>query len=248
MPLGTRVARGRGGLSTRLRPTARDTTAHMEHAALDEPVRRYLAHAIAGTADPGRRVRLQLRGRIKVGAWLRFDSVWEGDGHSFSWRARAGPGPLRLLRVHDQFADGRGSMHVAMRRLALVDAHDEDTARSGAGRAALEAIWTPGALLPQRGVQWRAQSQEEIVATWEVPPERPEVHLGIGADGQVRFTRAMRWRNHHEGYVPFGADVYEERRFDALTIPTRITAGWRHGTPEWSPFFDAEVSGFELVG
>jgi len=127
--------------------------AEMEHAALDEPVRRYLAHAISGTADPGRRVGLQLQGRIKVGGRLRFDSVWEGDGHSCSWRARACLGPLRLLDVHDQFGDGRGSMHVAMRRLALVDAHDEDTARSGAGGAAPEAIWTPDALLLDCGVQ-----------------------------------------------------------------------------------------------
>ena len=60
---------------------------------------------------------------------------------SFSWRARAGPGPI---------PDGRGSMRVALWRLQLVDAHDEDIARSGAGRAALEAVWTPGALLPER--------------------------------------------------------------------------------------------------
>ena len=220
----------------------------VESPALDEPVRRYLAHAIHGTSDPGRRVRLQLSGRIKVGAWLHFDSVWEGDGHSFSWRARAGPGPLRLLDVHDQFADGRGSMHVAMRRFALVNAHDEDTARSGAGRAALEAFWAPGALLPGRGDEWRALSHDEIVATWDVPPERPEVHLGIGARGEVRFTRAQRWRNQRDGYASFGADVHEERTYGGLTIPTYITAGWGHGTAEWSSFFDARVTGFELVG
>src|SRR5947209_14197769 len=205
----------------------------MERTTLDEPVRRYFAHAIAGPGDPGRQVRLQLEGRIKVGAWLRFDSVWEGDAHSFSWRARAGPGPLRLLHVHDQFADGRGSMRVAVGGHALVDAHDEDTARSGAGRAALEAIWTPGALLPERGVRWRAESDDEIVATWDVPPEQPEARLGIGADGDVRFARALRWRDRRAGYVHFGAEVHEERRFDALTIPTRITAGWGHGTPGW---------------
>ena len=219
----------------------------MEVTALDEPVRRYLAHAIAGTTDPFLRVRLQLRGRIKVGVWLRFDSVWEGDGHSFSWRARVGPRSLRLLDVHDEFADRRGSMHVAIRRLVLVDAHDEDTARSAAGRAALEAIWTPGALLPERGVRWRTESHDEIVATWDLPPERPEVHLGIGSHGEVRFTRAMRWRSRRDGYVPFGADVHDERSFDGVTIPTTITAGWGHGTADWSPFFEASVTGVERV-
>jgi uncharacterized protein DUF6544 len=111
----------------------------------------------------------------------------------------------------------------------------------------LEAIWVPGALLPDRGVHWHAASDSEIVATWAVPPGRLEVHLGIGADGEVRFASAMRWRGRREGYVPFGADVYEERSFNALTVPTRISAGWGHGTAEWSPFFEASVTGHELV-
>ena len=216
--------------------------ADMDPPEVEEPVRRYFEHAFAGEAEPARRVRLCVRGRIKVGVWLRFDSVWEGDARSFSWRARVGPGRLRWLNVHDQFADRRGSMHVAVRGLTLVDAHDEDTARSGAGRAALEAVWTPGALLPERGVQWRAESETEIVATWSVPPERPEVHLGIGANGDVRFVRALRWRDSRAGYVPFGADVDEERDVDGVTIPTRLTAGWGHGTAAWSPFFAADVA------
>jgi len=217
------------------------------YSALDEPIRRYFEHAIGHEAQPGRSVGLRLRGRIKVGMWLHFDSTWEGDALSFSWRARAGPGPTRVLDVHDQFADGRGSMRVALGRLKLVDAHDEDTARSGAGRAALEAVWMPGALLPERGVQWRAESETEIVATWDVPPERPEVHLGIGAKGELRFVRALRWRGRRTGYMPFGADVHDEDDVGGVTIPTRLTAGWGHGTAAWSPFFEAEVAGLERV-
>jgi hypothetical protein len=219
----------------------------MEPSEIDEPVRRYLEHAIGREAAPGRRVRLSVRGRIKVGVWLNFDSVWEGDAVSFSWRARAGPGRLRLLDVHDEFADGRGSMRVAARRIKLIDAHDEHTARSGAGRAALEAVWTPGALLPERGVQWRAESETAIVATRDVPPERPEVHLGIGPSGELRFTRALCWRDARTGYVPFGADVHEERDIGGLTIPTRLTAGWGNGTAAWSPFFEAHVTGGKRV-
>jgi hypothetical protein len=215
---------------------------------IDEPVRRYFDHALGRDAESDARVRLRVRGRIKVGVWLRFDSVWEGDARSFSWRARAGPGPLRLLGVHEQFAAGRGSMHVGLRRLTLVDAHGEDTARSGAGRAALEAVWTPRALLPERGVQWHAESETEIVATWDVPPERPEVHLGIGPKGELHFTRALCWRDQTTGYAPFGADIHDEREIGGVTIPTRLTAGWGHGTAAWSPFFEAEVTGPERLG
>src|SRR4051794_32012627 len=53
--------------------------------ALEEPVRRYFAHAVAAGGPLTPRVRLDLTGRIRVGAWLRFASVWEGDGRSFWW-------------------------------------------------------------------------------------------------------------------------------------------------------------------
>jgi hypothetical protein len=220
-----------------------------ELADLDEPVRRYFRHAIAAGAPLSRGVRLRLSGRIKVGVWLSFDSTWEGDGRSFSWDATAGPG-RRPLRVHDAFAEGRGVMDVRLRRppLRLVHAEDEHTARSGAGRAALEAIWTPASLLPSRGVRWRAESPTAIVASLDVPPEQPEVHLTLSSEGAVRSVRGRRWRDAKRGYEPFGADVEAEATFHGLTIPGRLTAGWGHGTDAWSPFFECEVTALELVG
>ena len=59
----------------------------------------------------------------------------------------------------------------------------------------------------------------------------------------MRSYRAERWRNGKAGYVPFGADVHAERSFGGVTIPSRLTAGWGHGTDRWSPFFEAEVTG-----
>jgi hypothetical protein len=223
-------------------------------AGLDEPVRHYFTHALTDGARLARGARLRLCGAIKVGVWLRFDSVWEGDARCFSWRAACGPGPLRPLRVHDQFADGVGFMDIRLgpllRRLPavkLLHVENEDAARSGAGRAALEALWVPGALLPDRGVEWRAESADVIVATWDVPPEQPELHISIGPDGAVTSYRAQRWHDGKSGYVPFGAEVHAERTFDGATIPSRITAGWGHGTPKWAPFFRGEIVAVEPI-
>jgi hypothetical protein len=216
---------------------------------LDEPVRRYFAHALGDGAPRARGARLRLRGRIKVGAWLRYDSVWEGDGRSFSWRATAGLGPLAVLRIHDRFADRVAWMDVRLRTppLRLLHVENEDTARSGAGRAALEALWAPFSLLPERGVRWRAEADEVVVASWEVPPETPELRISIAADGAVRSYSALRWRDAKSGYVPFGADVHAERTFAGVTIPATITAGWGHGTADWVPFFTGAVSDYELL-
>ena len=233
------------------------TPGRLDRAALvdlDEPVRRYFAHALADGAPLSRGARLRLRGHIKVGAWLRFDSVWEGDAQSFSWRATCGPGALALLRVHDQFSDGVGFMDIRLRTplrrlpaLKLLHAENDDAARSGAGRAALEALWVPAALLPARGVSWRAESDEMIVATLHVPPETPQLRISVGPDGAVTSYSALRWSGRKSGYLPFGVDVHAERSFAGVTIPSRVTAGWGHGTAKWAPFFKGEVITLELI-
>ena len=120
--------------------------------------------------------------------------TWYGDGRSFLWSARVGWGPLSVLRAVDRFADGAGSMDVLLfGRVPVIHADDVDTARSAAGRAAVEAaIWAPAALLPSRGVEWRAEREDVIVASWDVPPERPEVRLELDAAGGVRSCSVMR--------------------------------------------------------
>jgi hypothetical protein len=39
--------------------------------------------------------------------------------------------------------------------------------------------------------------------------------------------------------------VHAERRFGELTIPSRLSVGWWFGTPRYTPFFTAEISGAE---
>jgi hypothetical protein len=216
---------------------------------LNEPVRRYFTHALAPGAPTDGRVRLAMRGRIDVGVWLRFAASWEGDARSFTWRAAAGP--LGLLRVVDRFADGAGSMEVRVRPgIRLVHATHEDVTRSGAGRAAAEAIWAPAALLPEHGVAWRAERDDLVVATFDVPPERPALRLRLADDGAVRAAEVLRWddgSHGRRGYVPCGGEVLEERRFGALTIPSRVRIGWWWGTPRYRPFFEAEITAAEPV-
>jgi hypothetical protein len=43
-------------------------------------------------------------------------------------------------------------------------------------------------------------------------------------------------------YLPFGADIHEERRFGDLVIPSRVTAGWNYGTERYNSFFKATIT------
>jgi hypothetical protein len=208
--------------------------------AIPEPVERYLAHAMPAGAPPASGARLRMTGRIKLGAWLPFTADEACDGRSFEWRARVGP-----LHVTDRFADGAGVTRGSLLgRRTLFEARGTDVTRSSAGRAALESVWCPAALRPECGVTWRADADDHIVATWDVPPERPEVHLRIAPDGAVRAAWAERWGNVGRpayGYLPCGCEVHAERRFGALVVPSEVTVGWWFGTPEYAPFFRARV-------
>jgi hypothetical protein len=181
-----------------------------------------------------------MRGRIRIGAWLPFTASERSDGRSFTWRARVGP-----LEVVDRFAAGSGSTRgLLLGRVPLFRSDDADVTRSAAGRAALEAIWAPAGLLPERGVSWRAEADDLIVAAWEVPPEHPEVWLRIRPDGGLVSAWARRWGNPDRAgfrYVPCGCEVHAERRFGALVVPSRVTVGWHFGTPSYRPFFKAEI-------
>ena len=95
---------------------------------LDEPVRRYLWHAIGPGARRATGVRLEMSGRIRTGAWLPFTATQECDGRSFEWRARVGTRSLPLLTVVDRFADGAGSTEGRLlNRRRIFRADDADT-------------------------------------------------------------------------------------------------------------------------
>jgi len=214
---------------------------------LDEPVRRYFSHAIGGGALLPNGVLMAMRGRIKVGLWLPFSAEQTVDGRSFTWRARVGRGPLAPLRVTDRYADAAGGTEGRLLgRVTLFDAHDANTARSAATRAAIESVvFAPPCVLPDRGVTWRAESDNIIVARFDLPPEQPEVRLRIDEHGAIRTVSALRWGNAGEKtfqYIPFGGEIHAERRFGDLLLPSRASVGWWFQTPRYAPFFHAEIS------
>lgn len=94
-------------------------------------------------------------------------------------------------------------------------------------------------------MNWRAESDDLIVATWDVPPERPSVQLRIDENGAVQEGSVMRWDNGSHGkrgYIPCGGEVLAERRYGDVIIPSQVRVGWSFGTPQYTPFFEAEIT------
>ena len=189
---------------------------------------------------------MAMSGHIKVGLCLPFTAEQTVDGRSFVWRARVGWGRLTLLCVTDRFADAAGSTDGRLLgRVTLFHAEDVDTARSAATRAAIESVvFAPLCVLPGRGVTWRAEAENVILARFDLAPERPEVRLSIDERGAVRTVSALRWGKVGEQtfqYIPFGGDVHAERRFGDLVLPSVLSVGWWFDTSRYAPFFRAEI-------
>src|SRR6202035_3517748 len=141
-------------------------------SSCDEPVRRYFTHAIAHGASLEPRMRLRMKGRIKVALWLPFTADQDCDGSSFVWRAEV-PRHVPFLRVTDSYDDGRGKIDGRLLgALRIFHSDDQNTVRSAAARAATEGILAPIGLLPTSTRIWHAESDTEIVVDLALAPER----------------------------------------------------------------------------
>jgi hypothetical protein len=213
-------------------------------SSCDEPVRRYFTHAIAHGASLEPRMRLRMKGRIKVGLWLPFTADQDCDGSSFVWRAEV-PRYLPFLTVTDSYDSGRGTIDGRLLGVVrMFHSDDQNIVRSAAARAATEGILAPIGLLPTSTRIWHAESDTEIVVDLALAPERPALHLTIDNDGAVQSVNLQRWSDAADkafGYLPFGGDILAEKRFGDLVLPSRLQVGWWHGTERFAPFFEAEI-------
>jgi len=223
--------------------------------ALPEPARRYLLHAIRPGTLLANAVRLTIRGEVllKRGADpMPMDGVETLSLRGYVWRARLS-GTLAWIRGHDAYFKGRATLEwLLWGRLALVRASDAATARSAAGRLALEAVvWLPSVLLTAPGVTWEATGPDAVRVTLPVDRWRFAVDLTVDQDGRLLQVAGLRWGNHTDdgkyADIPFGAEILEEGTFGGYTVPTRLVAGWWFGTDKFDRFFRPVVEDAEYL-
>jgi hypothetical protein len=216
-------------------------------AALPEPARRYLTHAIAPGAVLASRVRLRMHGEIKIKRWYPFTAeeviCW---GRGFIWAAAARRGAL-TIRGSDRLVDGQGAMRWKLFGLVpFITAEGADITQSAAGRVNMECTWLPSALC-REGVSWTASGESHLRASFTAHGERGEVEFTIDENGAAKSISMQRWGN-PEGrgfrYVTFGGFVEKERTFGGYTVPSYLRLGWNFGTERFESegeFFRATI-------
>lgn len=209
-------------------------------AGLPPPVQRYLQRAIAPGTPLWSSAQLRMRGRIRLTRWSRFHARQVLAPHrGFVWAARTG-----LVSGSDRYVDGAGRMSWrVLGMIPVVEASGPDIDRSAIGRGMAEAVWLPTTLLPAFGVQWCAQADDHITASFAVDDVPIALELDLDRhDLPVRFT-FDRWGDPDDsgtyGWHRFGGVTTAFGTFGGCTIPAVGVVGWHPGTPRWpdSAFF-----------
>ena len=214
---------------------------------LPTAARRYFLYAIAEGTLLRTVAEIKMTGRIGMGqrddpryAEMRAQQIIAAP-HGFVWRANAG-----WLSGSDS---GDWTRFRFAGLLPVVRAGGtDDHRRSAFGRLVAEALfWTPAALLPGPDIEWASIDDMTAQVTISHGDLSQSVELQVNVVGQPVAVRLERWSNANPDKTyrlqPFGGYLSEFRRFDGFTVPTRVEAGNFFGTPDYFPFFMAEVTG-----
>jgi hypothetical protein len=220
-------------------------------ADLPEIAQRYFRHAIAPGTPLYTTVELGMAGMFLLGD--------KGSQQSYAMTARqvlAPPGAFvwmprmqsaaMVISGSDALVDGVGWTRFWIAGLVPVvnSQTSPDLVRSALARPAVESIWAPASLLPDNGVAWEQSGPDTARLTFATGIE--PVELTLDAEGRVLEVVIMRWSNANaEGAFrlqPFGGTINGEATFGGFTIPSMVEVGNHFGTPDYLPFFRAQIT------
>jgi hypothetical protein len=214
-------------------PSTPDVFTEAEFSGLPEPVCRYLAAAIAPGATLDRAAHVEARGRVRLRWWVPFRARYQvTPSLDFLGVGRAGEFVVGV----EHCIDGVAAQRLRLGVIPLRDHGGDGGARvATACRAALGAVVLPTALLPRRGVRWRADDDVRIRASLAVHGVPVTLRLHIDADGRpltamIDHGREPRGPGRRACH-PFGAIFTAEASFDGLTVPVCGRIGWLGGDP-----------------
>lgn len=219
---------------------------------LPEVAQRYFRRAIAPGTPLLTAVELEMDGTFLLG---------DAAGHrryrmearqilrppfEFVWMPRLASGAMRITGS-DGLAGGEAWTRFFIAGLVPVaDARTSpDLLRSAAFRSAVEGIWAPASLLPERGVVWEQIGRERARLTFTRTEPAIAIEMALAADGTVREVVGQRWSNaNRQGRFrlqPFGGTILRSATFGGFTIPAEMHVGNHYGTADYLPFFQART-------
>lgn len=216
---------------------------------LPAPARRYLLYAIRPGTPLYTVAEIEMTGRFGLGTRaaprylpMRAHQVLAPlDG--FVWSMQAGAG---LMQVSGSDSSQWSRFWLAgLLPVARAEA-DADFSRSAFGRLVSEAVfWSPASLLPGENVRWEAVDDARARVTIDYGDLQQTIEITVAEDGRATQVVFARWSNANPEkrfqLQPFGGTLSDYAEVDGFRVPMRVEAGNFFGTPDYFPFFIAQV-------
>ncbi|HID67462.1 MAG TPA: hypothetical protein EYP31_04235 [Roseibacterium sp.] len=131
--------------------------------------------------------------------------------------------------------------------IPVVRVSNQDHRRSAFGRVVAEAtFWAPASLLPSAFVRWEDAGDDIARAIVTYGGFTQSVDIRLSETGAPTHVTIQRWSNKNPTKTfreqPFGGELSKFRNFDGYRLPTHVEGGNHIGTPEYFPFFKADVT------
>ena len=221
---------------------------------LPEPVRRYFNRSIMPGTPLYSVAEIEMTGEFSLGTKDDPDYMQMSARQAlaaprgFIWTVKLGKGHTSISGSDGAIESTSWSRFWLMGLLPVARAGGTlDHLRAAFGRYVAEAVfWTPAALLPREGVQWKATGKDTVRVTVSYGSLSQDVDLSLDDSGQLRQVVFPRWSNANPDGVyqiqPFGGHLSNFRVFEGFHLPTRIEAGNHFGTEAYFPFIRADVA------
>lgn len=218
-------------------------------ADLPEPAQRYFNYTIKAGTPLRRVVEIEMVGDLSLGtkdspnyrpmkaqqlSAAPFGFVW-----LLNWnRVRGSDGAL---------ADTSWTRFWLFNIVPVAHASGSNHRRSSFGRMVADsAFWAPASILPGENVCWQALGPDSARVIMRFGELEQAVDIYVDAQGRPHKVVFQRWSNENPARIhrlqPFGGDLSAFRQFGGYRLPTRVVAGNHYGTPDYFPFFRAEVT------
>ncbi len=214
-----------------------------------EPVRRFLGHAIRPGTPLWSVSEIDMTGRFSLGS--KDDPRYQpmearqilAAPEGFVWAMRTTGGLPVSGSDSGSWTRFRIFGLIPVARLG----GNPDHTRSAFGRYVAEAlVWSPAALLPGPGVTWEATGPDRARVTVRHGGLEQSVEARIDAKGQPVEIAFQRWSDANPDKThrlqPFGAYVSDFREVGGFRLPFHVEAGNMFATPDYFPFFIADVT------
>lgn len=215
---------------------------------------RYFVRAIRPGTPLHKMVRLEMAGTFTLNGKalpMQARQILAPPERGFVWEAEIGAGLMRFAGSDGYLSDPSGAESwtkfwlrslIPLARIGGTAEH----ARAAGTRAMLESLWVPATLLPQMGATWIETGPDTAEIRFAAAPDLPPMQVRLNAEGDMVEVWALRWSDANPDKTyrlqPFGGRVLDWAEFQGFRIPTRVEMGNQWGTPDYAPFFEAQVT------